>query len=89
MIAVRTMLDTAGDAKSPRPSEGAASMTEKVEDPSLEAQGLLQPGLLLELEGGEGLTLMGDINELGGVCNDCSIGNPLVLRYKVLEYPKA
>ena len=39
-------------------------------------------GVMIEYDDGDGVTrtLIGDINEQGGVCDDCNIGNPLVLR---------
>lgn len=54
---------------------------------SLELRGLNKPGTLIEMETGE-VFLIGDINPLRGVCDDCSEfgSDAIVRRYSVLTW---
>jgi hypothetical protein len=55
--------------------------------PSMKKNGLLRPGVLIEFFGGKQV-LVGDINELSGVCDHCAEpGHSLVSRYKVVWEP--
>jgi len=51
----------------------------------LAARGFVRPGVLLEMQSGRRL-LVGDINELGGVCDDCTdvAVDGVVSRYAVI-----
>jgi len=48
-------------------------------------QGLAKPGVQVEMAGGE-TYLIGDVNPLGGVCDDCAAfdSTDIVVRYRVL-----
>lgn len=52
---------------------------------SMRKRGLVQPGMLLEMEDGEEV-LVGHINPEGGVCGDCALlrGPEVVKRYCVV-----
>lgn len=52
---------------------------------SFVSYGLNIPGTQIELENGD-LYLIGDINDLGGVCDDCRVfeRNAIVTRYRVV-----
>lgn len=56
--------------------------------PSFNSEGLNKSGTLIEVEenGSLRLYLIGDINELGGTCDDCAAftNDTIVKRYKVL-----
>ena len=43
---------------------------------------LSKPGTLVEM--GDGIELIGNVNELGGYCDCCSSRSAIVKRYKVL-----
>ena len=51
-------------------------------------EGLSKVGILLEVldtEGQKETLLIGDINDLGGLCNDCSVRDEMpILRYRVV-----
>jgi len=73
-----------GTVYEPTPNDGKRHLL--VEADSLTKRGLAKPGVVIEVDGSE--YLIGDINTLGGVCDDCADvrSHEIVTRYKVV-YP--